>query len=392
MQKINPGILAIIVTAQFFCTSLWFAGNVVLPDLVSGFHIPAGTAGHILAAVQFGFISGTLVYSLLLIADRFKPAAVFCCSALLAALANLLMIFFKTEMTAMLALRFFTGFFLAGIYPVGMKIAADHFKDGLGKALGFLVGALVLGTALPHLLKNFTAYLPWDMVLYLTSALAITGGMMMLFVPTRASASSANALNYAAVLRNFKIKPFFKAAMGYFGHMWELYTLWAFVPFILQTYKELHPGIDLNIPFVSFLIIAGGAMACVAGGYLSKYFTVQRTAFTALLLSGLCCLLSPLAFQLPHYAFIAFLLFWGLVVIADSPLFSTMVARHAIPELKGTAITFVTCIGFSITIASIELLNYVSASADPRYIFMILAAGPVTGLICMLPLRDRRDA
>lgn len=390
MEKINTKFLAVIVIAQFFCTSLWFAGNVVLPDLVSNFDIPENTAGHILAAVQLGFICGTLVYSIFLIADRFKPAVVFCCSALLAALSNLMMIYFKTDVTSLLVLRFFTGFFLAGIYPVGMKIAADHFKNGLGKALGFLVGALVIGTALPHLLKNFSSYLPWKMVLYLTSGLSVAGGiLMLLLVPSKPSAVLKNALNYPAVFKNFKSSPFLKAAVGYFGHMWELYTFWAFVPFILLSYKNLHPDISLDISFTSFCIIAAGGLACVIGGYLSQLFTIKKTAFTALLLSGLCCLISPLAFQLPLVPFICFLVFWGLVVIADSPLFSTMVAQHAIAAVKGTAITFVTCIGFSITIASIELMNYLSIHFNPQYIFMILAIGPITGLLFMLPLSNK---
>ncbi len=391
MEKINSRILAVIVIAQFFCTSLWFAGNVVLPDLVSIFKVSANTAGHILAAVQLGFITGTLIYAMLLIADRFAPSVFFCCSAVLAALSNVLMVHFASDLSSLLILRFFTGFFLAGIYPVGMKIAADHFKSGLGKALGFLVGALVLGTALPHLLKNFTSYLPWKTVLYLTSTLAVTGGLLMLLlVPSKPSVNNRKGLNYPAVFRNFKNRPFLKAAVGYFGHMWELYAFWAFVPFILAGYRSMHPEISFNISITAFYIIAGGSLACVAAGYLSKLFTVKRTAFTALLLSGLCCLASPLAFQLPLLPFICFLIFWGLVVIADSPLFSTLVAQHAIAEVKGTAITFVTCIGFSITIASIELINYLSLKFDPQYIFLILAVGPVVGLLCMLPVSEKR--
>lgn len=385
MHKVSSSILPVIVIAQFFCTSLWFAGNVVLPDLTS-----KSTAGHIIAAVQFGFITGTLVYALFLVADRFRPQVVFFCSAMLAALSNLLIIYFESTIGMLLLLRFLTGFFLAGIYPVGMKIAADHFEKGLGKALGFLVGALVVGTALPHLLKSFTSNLPWKTVLFLTSGLSVVGGMLMLlFVPSRPGETTGGPINYPAVLNNFKSNPFLKAAFGYFGHMWELYAFWAFVPFILMTYKNMHSGELTDISRMSFYIIAGGGIACVASGYFSKIFTVKKTAFTALLLSGLCCLASPLAFQLPVIPFICFLIFWGLVVIADSPLFSTMVAQHAVAQVKGTALTFVTCIGFSITIGSIELLNYLSANFNPRYIFMILAIGPVVGLLCMLPLKSR---
>lgn len=391
MNKVSSRILPVIVIGQFFCTSLWFAGNVVLPDLATIFDIEASTAGHIIAAVQVGFISGTLAYSLLMVADRFRPSMVFFCSAMQAALCNLLITYFSSDISLVLLLRFLTGFFLAGIYPVGMKIASDHFEKGLDKALGFLVGALVLGTALPHLLKSFTSHLPWKTVLFVTSGLAIVGGiLMLLFVPSKTSTIISGPVNYSAVFKNFSSKPFLKAVVGYFGHMWELYAFWAFVPFILTTYKNLHPGELTNISRMAFCIIAGGAIACVAAGYFSKIFTVKKTAFTALLLSGLCCLASPLAFQFPAILFICFLIFWGLVVIADSPLFSTMVAQHALVQVKGTAITLVTCVGFSITIASIELLNYLTAHFDPKYIFIILAIGPVAGLLFMLPLQNKK--
>lgn len=385
----NSRILPVIIIAQFLCTSLWFAGNVVLSDLVSNSGIAESKPSHILSAVQFGFISGTLIYAIFLVADRFRPSVVFFVSAMLAALSNLLITCFEPHMSLLLMLRFLTGFFLAGIYPVGMKIAADHFDKGLGKALGFLVGALVVGTALPHLLKSFTAHLPWKTVLFLTSGLSVAGGMLiLLFVPSRPAAIGGK-INYPAVLKNFSSKPFLKAAFGYFGHMWELYAFWAFVPFILITYKNLHPADLKDISRMAFYIIAAGGIACVAAGYFSKKFTVKKTAFAALFLSCLCCLVSPLAFQLPVVPFICFLIFWGLVVIADSPLFSTMVAQHAVAQVKGTAITFVTCIGFSITIVSIELLNYLSMRFNPQYIFMILAIGPVAGLLFMLPLQSR---
>ena len=385
MQAGHIKILPVIVIAQFFCTSMWFAGNVVLPDLVSSYNISAGTLGHIITAVQFGFITGTLLYAVFLIADRFSAPTVFFCSASLASLANVFMIYFESNLWALLLMRFFTGFFLAGIYPVGMKIAADHFEKGLGTALGFLVGALVVGTALPHLFKSLATQFPWKSVLYFTSALSFTGGLgMLLLVPSKPATHKTSKLNYRKVLGSFKNRPFIKAAVGYFGHMWELYAFWAFVPFLLVTYKNIHPGVPLDISRISFYVIAGGGFACVASGYLSKLFGVKKIAFSALLLSGVCCLISPLAFYLPVIPFMGFVIFWGFVVIADSPLFSTMVAQHAIKEAKGTAITFITCIGFSITIVSIELLNYLSLNFNSRYIFMMLALGPIVGLLGMI--------
>ncbi|MEO6540522.1 MAG: MFS transporter, partial [Ferruginibacter sp.] len=271
-----------------------------------------------------------------------------------------------------------------------MKIASDHFEKGLGKALGFLVGALVLGTAFPHLLKSFTSALPWKSVLYFTSGLAILGGaLMLLLVPPGAYQKRIRSLDHRAVFSVFKNRPFRSAAVGYFGHMWELYAFWAFVPVMLMTYKKLHPVENLNIPALSFLIIAAGSLACIISGYLALVFGTKRTAFTALLLSGICCILSPLAFYLPAIPFILFLILWGLVVIADSPLFSTMVAQNAIVHIKGTAITLITCIGFFITILSIELLNYLSGHYNLQYIFMILALGPLMGLLFMLKGKNK---
>jgi MFS family permease len=390
MNKTNSRVLPVIVIAQFFCTSLWFAGNAVLPDLVSHFSISEKALGYITSAVQFGFISGTLCYAALLIADRFPPSRVFFSSAVLAAIANVSMVLIGSNMTSLLIMRFLTGFFLAGIYPVGMKIAADYYEKGLGKALGFLVGALVVGTALPHLLKSFTTSFPWMTVLYFTSGLSITGGILMLaLVPSGPYQKRIQSLNYAAVFRIFKHKPFRSAAFGYFGHMWELYAFWAFVPFLLLTYENIHPDMPINISTLSFFTIAAGGLACVVSGYLSQIFGAKKTAFASLFLSGCCCLLSPLAFFLPVIPFVAFLIFWGLVVIADSPMFSTLVAQYAEIQIKGTAITIVTCIGFSITIASIELLNYLSGHVDPRYMFMVLAIGPVCGLLYMLSVKRR---
>lgn len=390
MKKKTGLVLPIIVIAQFLCTSLWFAGNAILTDLAKDLNLNEAALGHITSAVQFGFIIGTLTYAALMIADRFLPSRVFFISAILGAVSNLSITMGEQSITSLLVLRFLTGFFLAGIYPVGMKIASDHFEKGLGKALGFLVGALVVGTAFPHLLKSFTAALPWKMVLIFTSALSIVGGtLILLLVPNSPYQKKGQSLNFTALFNIFKTRPFRSAAFGYFGHMWELYTFWAFVPVILTTYKNLHPAGNLNIPVLSFSIIAAGGLACVASGYLSQIFGVKKTAFIALFLSGCCCIISPFTFSLPAIPFIIFLIFWGLAVIADSPLFSTLVAQNATAEIKGTSLTIVTCIGFSITIVSIELLNYLSGYINTRFIFLFLAPGPIAGLLYMLRSRSK---
>lgn len=378
-------ILAAIVISQFFCTSLWFAGNAVMKELVAQFHLSENAIGHLTSAVQFGFITGTLCYGVLTIADRFSPAHIFFGSALAGAICNLGIIVEDQGLGSLLFLRFLTGFFLAGIYPVGMKIAADHYDKGLGKALGYLVGALVIGTALPHLLRSVTESLPWRFVLIFTSVLCCAGGLLMLLlVPNGPYRKVSEKPDMKMIFKVFKSKTFRSASFGYFGHMWELYAFWAFVPVIIATWQTIYPGQILNNSILSFVIIAVGGIACVISGYLSRRYHSGKVATVALSASCLCCLFSPLLFLISSpVLLVTYLIFWGMAVIADSPLFSTLVAQNAPLQSKGTALTIVTCFGFSITIISIQLLNFMYQNVNPRFIYMALAIGPLLGLYAM---------
>lgn len=382
---IGRWVLPIIVLSQFCCTSLWFAGNGIMVDLVRTFGIAHHSIGHLTSAVQLGFISGTLLFAALSIADRFSPSRVFFVCALMGAGSNLAMLIETNQLASLLLIRFVTGFFLAGIYPVGMKIAADYFKKGLGTSLGFLVGALVLGTAFPHLLKGLAINLSWQLVLVAVSSLAAFGGTLIYcLLPDGPFRKQGQVLRLAAFRGVFKEPTFRSAAFGYFGHMWELYAFWAFVPFLLASYMTMHPSASFNIPLLSFVIIGLGAPASVAGGYIAQLAGARKTATVALLLSGLCCLFSPLAFYINNPTFfIIFLLFWGIAVIADSPLFSTLVAQHAPAEIRGTALTLVNCIGFSITIISIQLLHLLNSHIRPTFIYPFLALGPLFGLYAL---------
>lgn len=384
-MKPSKLILPIIVISQFCCTSLWFAGNSVINDLIVNFNLKADALGHLTSAVQFGFIIGTLVFAILTIADRFPPSKVFLISAVLGALFNLGVIYPANNITSLLLFRFFTGFFLAGIYPVGMKIAADYYQKGLGKSLGFLVGALVLGTAFPHVLNQITGSFSWKSVILATSALALLGGLLMVFlVPDGPFRKPSQKTDLSIFLGVFKNREFRSVSFGYFGHMWELYAFWTFVPIMLQKYSEEHHLVQFNIPLLSFIIIGIGGFACILSGYIAQTKGTKKTALIALLLSGICCLISPLFFSSnSEYLFIAFLIFWGMVVIADSPLLSTLVAQNAASEIKGTALTIVNCIGFSITIISIQLITKMLELTDSNSIYTILAIGPIFGLIML---------
>ncbi|ANQ51848.1 MFS transporter [Flammeovirga sp. MY04] len=377
----NKLILPLIVISQFCCTSLWFAGNAVMSDLVTTLQLNENAIGTLTSIVQFGFIIGTLVFAIFTITDRFSPSKVFFICALLGSLFNMGIVYHGNTYNTLLLFRFLTGFFLAGIYPVGMKIAADYFEHGLGKSLSFLVGALVLGTAFPHALKVFTSGLPWDYVIVSTSILALIGGLsIFFFVPDGPFRKSSSSFQFSAIFEIFKKEKFRSAAFGYFGHMWELYTFWAFVPLMIIAYNTIHQ-VEANTSLYAFLVIGLGSIACIIGGYISEKIGVKKTAQLALLLSCTCCLMSPLLFyQSSQFLFIVFLMLWGMFVIADSPLFSTLVAQNAPIELKGSALTIVNCIGFAITIVSIQLISLLQEIISIEYVFVLLSVGPLVGL------------
>ena len=375
-------VLPTIVFAQFACTSLWFAGNAVLPDMLRDPRLAGTTLGAVVSAVQLGFIAGTLVFALLRLADRLPPARLFLLCAVAGSLTNAALLLPGAPPAAVLALRFATGCCLAGIYPVGMKIAADYYENGLGRALGYLVGALVLGTALPHLLRLLAADVAWQAVVLATSGLALAGGLLLwATVPDGPFRRAGAQLQTGAVWRVFRGRPFRAAALGYFGHMWELYTFWAFVPLLLATHAQLHPGSAPYGPGWAFGLIAAGAPACVAGGYLARRVGSLGTARAALAVSGACCLLSPVLLLLPRPAFVGAMLMWGMAVVADSPQFSALVARRAPAAAAGTALTLVTCLGFALTVVSLQGFAALQGHVPARYLFLVLAPGPLLGLL-----------
>jgi MFS family permease len=378
-------VLAIIVISQFFCTSVWFAGNSVVADIVKQLHAPANFLAHLTSAIQFGFITGTFIFAVLAIADRYSPSLVFFTSAVIASVFNLCITIPGLHTGGLLLFRFLTGIFLAGIYPVGMKIAADHFEKGLGRSLGFLVGALVVGTALPHLLRDLTLNISWLYVIYATSALCFCGGLcIFLFVPDGPYRKPRQAFSLFAFAKGFRNNQFRSAAFGYFGHMWELYTFWAFVPVMIAAYNLHYVAALLIVPLWSFIIIGCGSLACVFSGIIAEKYGAKKIAAISLFLSFLCCLLSPLLLlQASKILFLIFLILWGQFVIADSPLFSTLIASNAPGESRGSSLTIVNCIGFSITIASIQFISAMAGKTGPRYLYMLLAIGPLFGLISL---------
>lgn len=391
--SIPKKILPIIVLAQFAGTSLWFVGNAILPELKQTLGLSQYAVSNITSAVMLGFIAGTLVFAFFSFADRYSPVKLFFICSLLGALSNASVAWLATDATSLFSLRFITGFFIAGIYPVGMKIAADWYEKGLGKALGFLLGALILGTAFPHLLKNRDFALPWKSVLYYTSAFATIGGILMiLFVGDGPYRKKSGSFQWNAFGKIFSSKKWRQSAYGYFGHMWELYTFWGFLPVILALYATKNK-VDLNISLLSFLIIGVGSISSILGGYLSKYWGSAKVAMTALFISGLCCFLSPLIYNLPLPFFLLILFIWGFTVSPDSPQFSTLVAQYAPDHLKGTALTIYNAIGFSISTISLIVIDrifYSNSFLAKENTMLLLGFGAIFGVSSMRRLIENK--
>ncbi|MDH5539643.1 MAG: MFS transporter, partial [Rhizobacter sp.] len=297
-------ILPVIALSQFAGTSLWFAINAVMADLQISADLPAQAVGWLTAAIQLGFIAGTLVFALLAVADRFSPRLVFLSCALLGAALAVATALLPPQLSTLLALRFLTGVCLAGIYPVGMKIAAGWYAQGLGWALGVLVGALILGTALPFGLRALGAQWAWQTVMLAVALVAAAGGLAMaLWVPdgphlVRATRISPRALG--VIWHDRKVRA---SALGYFGHMGELYAFYVLLPAIIALRFA-----GAAASWWAFAVIGVGVFSCVGGGLLVRRLGGGRVAGAQLLCSGLCCLAAPWLLDAPLGAWAAWLL------------------------------------------------------------------------------------
>jgi MFS family permease len=400
-------VLPVLVSAQFAGTSPWFAVNAVMPDLQREFGWPAAAVGTLTSALQLGFIVGTLVFALLAVADRFSARRVFLLCSLASAGCTLgawVLLQAGGSVGALAAWRAATGFFLAGIYPVGMKLAAQWFPRGLGPALGLLIGALVLGSAFGHALRGLQALgtaLPWPTVMLGVALLSAAAGIWLWRAlpepprpgapgggpavgpgsghvsPARPMAFDRRALGTLWTDRRVRASVF-----GYFGHMWELYTMWVLVPLVLAMRLD---GAALS--FAAFAVLGAGAIGCVAGGWWARRVGSARVAAAQLATSGACCLAAPWLIDAPALVFGAWLLLWGITVAGDSPQFSALTATNAPRHAMGSVLLLTNCIGFAISIVSIELfVRLAGAGVELHALLPWLAIGPLLGLWMLRPL------
>ncbi|MFO1336792.1 MAG: MFS transporter [Burkholderiaceae bacterium] len=383
MPVIPRRILPAIAASQFAGTSLWFATNAVMADLRRAADLPDAAVGWLTAAVQVGFIAGTFLFALLSVADRFSPRLVFLWCSLAGAAVSAATALLPPQLGPLLALRFATGFVLAGIYPVGMKIAAGWYAQGLGWALGVLVGALVLGTAAPFGLHAVGAAWRWQTVLLVVAAIAAAGGVLMaLAVPDGPHLAPAARITPRALAVIWTDRQVRASAFGYFGHMWELYALLVLIPAIVATrFADM-----ATASWWTFAAIAMGGLACVAGGLFVRRAGGARVAAVMLAGSGLCGLAAPWLLDAPLPAWSAWLLLWGATVAGDSPQFSALTAQIAPRAMVGSVLTFVNAIGFSLSVGTITLFAALAAAHPLAQVLPWLAVGPAVGLLFLWPL------
>lgn len=382
--------LALLATAQLLSMSLWFSGAAVLPALRSEWTLSESTAGWLTIAVQLGFVAGTLLSAFLNLPDILSPKHLVASCAVLGALANGAFGYLAEGPGLGITLRFLTGMFLAGVYPPGMKILATWFKRSRGLALGVLVGALTLGKASSYLINGIGSA-NWRTNMLFISLLAVIGGVVTwLWVGNGPFALALAPFDWRQVIEVFKNRGVRLASFGYFGHMWELYAMWVWAPVMIRA--SLGQGSPVLAEVTSFLVIGCGAIGCVAAGLLAD--RVGRTLVTsvAMTISGSCCLLIGLLFGGNPFLLVLVAAIWGTTVVADSAQFSTCVTELGNQQYLGTALTIQTCIGFLLTTISIELVPWAFKIGKWPLAFMVLAPGPLLGVVAMLRLRSLPEA
>ena len=376
-------VLARLAVALVLAMTTWFSASAVIPQLREQWHLSSQSASWLTIAVQLGFVAGALVSAATNLADVVPARVVILGGAAGAAGVNALLLL-AHGLTLAVPLRFATGFFLVGVYPSALKLMATWFRAGRGLALGVLVGALTIGSATPHLVDGLGGLSP-HVVIVVTSVLTLGGGVLA-YAGTSDGPYPFPSAGFAprhalGVFRNRGVR---LASLGYFGHMWELYAVWAwFAVFFAEGAGASRRG----AAYAAFAVIAAGGAGCVAGGWLADRFGRERTTMGMMAVSGACALAIGPLLRAPLAVVLAVGVVWGFAVVADSAQFSALVTEHADQSYVGTALTMQLAVGFTITVSTIWLVPVLASSLGWRWAFAFLAPGPLVGIAAMQRLR-----
>jgi MFS family permease len=405
MEKMNhfksqtklPGrkrrVLFFLCLAELLAMAVWFCASAVVPALSIAWNLSISGQAWLTMSVQVGFVAGAFVSALLNLADRVPAKLFFTLSALLAALSTFLIPSLAGGLYPALILRFLTGFFLAGVYPVGMKIMATWTKKDRGLGIGLLVGALTCGSAAPHLLKAFGTVGDWHGVLYIAAALALAGGLFAyFFVSEGPFGTTVPPFNWKYVGRIMKQKELVLANLGYLGHMWELYAVWTWVPLFLLASFKVSGHEPQGAVIAAFFVIAVGGLGSLAAGWLADRMGRTVITIASLAVSGGCCLLVGFLFGKSPMLLVILCLIWGFAVVADSAQFSAAVSELSEPQYVGTALTLQTSLGFLLTLMTIRLIPTLVQWLGWSSAFVFLAPGPIVGILGMRALRKMPEA
>jgi len=370
-------VLAVLAASELCGMAPWFSASAVAPALSRVWRLDTAGAAWLTISVQLGFVAGALVSALLTLSDRWSARRLVAGCAWLAGLATL-GVAFAPGPGAGIALRMLTGAALAGVYPPGMKIVAGWYREGRGLAIGVLVGALTLGSALPHLVRWAVPAEYWRPVLDIAAAAALLGGLLVLLVPHDGPfATPAPPFTWRAAPSILADRAVSLANLGYLGHMWELYAMWTWLAAFVAASEVARTGGDSTgsgaPAFITFAVVGSGALGCWLGGKYADRWGRTLITSVAMTVSGACALAVGLVFGRPLPVLVPLLLVWGVTVVADSAQFSAAVSELAPRELVGTALTLQTSLGFLLTCLTIYLLPWVAARMGWRWSMSLLA-------------------